>query len=194
VTVDHPLAPQAKAEGIKLANELVDRLHTIQDRLSTGHEQPNAEQAVSWCQRDGFTLLGLGCHRAVVDVGDEQVAKLGWRPRGLADNLIEWRLWQEANAELRHLLCPALGLTGAGILIQARCVPMHADARRDARQVSAALHQHGISDANVNLGLFEQRTVSYDYALVRPGMGRRLLGSAPEPALWAFGEASADPT
>ena len=144
----------------------------------------NGEQAVALAERAGLLVLGIGGRRlCVATQGPGEVLKLAWQPGGVADNVLEARLWQWASPELRRLLCPVIGLTGEQILRQVRCRPAAAEALgARGRALCAQLARHGISDCSVNLGLLADpeaeggwRVVCYDFGLVRPELGMQLL-------------------
>ena len=121
--------------------------------------------------RYGLEALGIGGRRLAVGLDSGRVAKIAFKREGLVDNEIEWRLFSEAESDLRELLCPALSLTQSGALIQARCLP---SAQYDARLVRQ-LAQYGISDAAINLGVYQGRMVCYDYCLLRPEKLREII-------------------
>src|SRR5690606_27227292 len=144
------------------------------------------EQALAAAERAGLLVLGIGGRRICVAAERPgEVLKLGWQAGGVADNILESRLWQWASPELRRLLCPVLGLTGEQILRQVRCRPAAAEALGErGRALCAQLARHGISDCSVNLGLLADpeaaggwRVVCYDFCLVRPELGIRLLAA-----------------
>ena len=143
----------------------------------------SGQQALAEAEEAGLEVLGLGGQRVcVLAERDDQVLKLAWLEKGLADNLLEMRLWQRAEPALRELLCPAIALEEAGILRQARCLPAAAQALgRRAAEVCRKLARHGVSDSHTNLGLLYDRerggwrVVCYDYNLLRPQLARELL-------------------
>jgi len=124
--------------------------------------------------------MGFGGRRfAVVIEGDSDggglVAKLAWRQAGLADNELELRLWYEADKDLRELLAPTVAQTPLGVNLQGRCLPIAAGSMRSHSSLTRRLARAGITDAVLNLGIYQDRVVCYDYATLAPERATRLL-------------------
>jgi hypothetical protein len=155
--------------------EAREALVKLQQLLAEHWPAPQIERTLDLCEQAGIEPLGIGGRRVVFLLDEDRVAKLAWRAPGQIDNEIEWLLWSGADTGLRELLCPALELAEGQILIQARCLPIASEALPEAPELIRRLARAGISDAAVNLGIYEGRTVCYDYCLTRPELSRRLL-------------------
>lgn len=162
----------------------VEQAIELQRSWRSGRWPRNGEQALAAAEEAGLTVLGVGGRRICVAAERSgEVLKLAWQEGGVADNELEARVWDWASSQLRSLLCPVLGLEAEGILRQARCKPAAADALGyRGRLLCAELARCGISDCHVNLGLLADpeaeggwRIVCYDFCLVRPELGVRLL-------------------
>lgn len=114
----------------------------------------------------GIAVLGLGRSRLATAVpgNDQLVYKFAWRQLGLAENNLEYRVYQQASPELRQVLAPIDDLLASGVLVQGRCQPSELGA--EAAQVLQVLSGYGIVDGVVNLGRYQNRIVCYDYALL----------------------------
>lgn len=143
----------------------------MQQEVERSFADPQVHRLGAIAAKYQLDPLGVGGRRIAVACGDNQVAKIAWKREGLVDNEIEWRLWQGADQELRDLLCPCLDLLDGGALIQARCLP---SAQSDSNLVRR-LASYGISDAAINLGIYNQRLVCYDYCLLRPERLKQII-------------------
>lgn len=148
-----------------------ERAEAMQCELLDKFNQIDPSRLGFVADRYELEALGIGGRRIAVGLDDERVAKIAFKREGLVDNEIEWRLFQKAEAELRELLCPALALTASGALVQGRCLP---SAQSDAALVRQLAH-YGISDAAINLGVYQGKMVCYDYCLLRPEKLREII-------------------
>ncbi len=147
-----------------------------QEILSHHFGVPDPYRAQDILTDQGANVLAIGGRRIAVSIDNNYIAKIAWRRAGLADNEIEWRVWQTAKPDIQALLCPAVSFKDYGVLVQARCLPVSAEAYPEAaRDLIRKLAEAGISDAAVNLGIYDQELVCYDYCLLRPELLRSLL-------------------
>lgn len=94
----------------------------------------------------GFTVLGRGGGRVVVDLGSGYVAKLASWQGGRNQNKREFKIWNSAKGELREMLVPILRLDEAGSMVLVpRVVPvddlLHAADRTQAKEAEDMLGQ-----------------------------------------------------
>lgn len=124
------------------------------------------QRVLQLCADLGIPVLGLGRSRLATPVpgNDHLVYKFAWRQLGIAENNLEYRVYQQASDELRQVLAPIEALLDSGVLVQGRCQPSELGA--EAAQVLSILSGYGIVDGVVNLGRYQQRIVCYDYALL----------------------------
>lgn len=114
----------------------------------------------------GLEVLGIGSTRIGIALGKDRVAKIAWKPPGLFHNQFEFRLWHYAKLiEKRHLFVPSLEFGPDKPLIQARCLPTKFEATETFKKVISELSEVGIVDTAVNLGIYEERIVCYDYSV-----------------------------
>jgi hypothetical protein len=159
-----------------------ENIKQLQEKLAQYHGNPDGGRALQIAQEYGYETLGLGGRRLALAISPaikqsgrvNRISKLAWRKEGLFDNEVEWRLWQHANNQLRERLCPALDIDN-GVLVQARCLPVNLEALREGQAIVRFLAQHGITDSAVNLGIYEQRVVCYDYCVLRYELIKKLF-------------------
>lgn len=147
------------------------RIIQLQQRLADNFDQPDNSRLVLAAENYNLEALGVGGRRMTVLIDPNRVAKLAWRREGIVDNEIEWRLYNQADPELKQLLCPALELMDCGALVQERCIPI---AYQDAT-ITRQLASYGISDTAINLGLIGDKPVCFDYSMLGPEKMRQLL-------------------
>jgi hypothetical protein len=140
------------------------------------NSKPDPQLLFSHCHNAGFTPLGLGSARIGLQL-DNQVAKVAWKESGIISNLIEDRVWNSASEDLKQYLAPCLSISEKyHVLIQARCLPVSASIiDPEIQNMIGLLSAYGITDIAVNLGLYDQRIVCYDYAMIRPEEYPRLF-------------------
>lgn len=147
----------------------------LQKKLSQSWGDPELEQALKVCEAE--EILGVGGKRIVIRADEDRVAKLAWKEAGVLDNEIEWRVWAGAEAALRELLCPTLEFRASGVSFQSLCLPLAFEALGErGRETMIELARYGISDVAVNLGVFGERIVCYDYCQIRGELFFELFG------------------
>jgi len=159
-------------------------LDQLQEQITLLHTEEDDDvqlqiMARHICDDHGLGIMGFGGRRfaiAVESSGDTSlVAKLAWRQAGLADNELELRLWHEADKNLRDLLAPTISQTLLGVNLQGRCLPIAAGSMHAHSSLTRRLARAGITDAVLNLGIYQDHIVCYDYATLAPERATRLL-------------------
>jgi sulfur carrier protein ThiS len=154
----------------------LDQLQSQLSRLYTqGVSETTQKRVQQLCKNSGFAVLGCGRSRLALAINDRVVAKLAWRQAGLADNVVEWRFWQQANSQLQLLLASTHWHSPGGVNFQERCQPLSAEETSEYTTLRTLLAQAGITDSAVNLGRCDQRIVCYDYAMLGMEAGLALL-------------------
>lgn len=85
----------------------------------------------------GFTVLGRGGGRVVVDLGSGYAAKLASWQGGRNQNKREFKIWNSAKGELREMLVPILRLDEAGSMVLVPRVVSVGDLLRAADRTQA---------------------------------------------------------
>jgi hypothetical protein len=114
-------------------------------------------------------ILGIGNTRIAVLLNQDQVAKLAFKPTGLFHNQFEANLYQYAKSiKQENLLAPVIDYQLDGLLIQARCLPVKFQAVQEHLDLINDLSRLGVTDVGVNLGIYQERLVCYDYSVPSP--------------------------
>jgi len=151
---------------------LEENLETLQATILD--KKLSAPQVVQLCNEAGYLVLGLGGRRFAIPF-EGMVAKLAFKPQGLADNHLEWLFYKAASPEVSRLLAPTYRHSPQGINWQGRCRPILVEDLDNAHILTRQLVQAGIGDVVINLGLYEDKVVCYDYALLRAETANKLL-------------------
>jgi hypothetical protein len=151
-----------------------DQLEDLQHQLITS--KPDPQLLFSHCYNAGFNPLGIGSARIGLQM-DDLVSKVAWKESGIISNLIEDRVWNSASEHLQNYLAPCVSISSKShVLIQKRCLPITASIiDPEIQNMIGLLSAYGITDIAVNLGLYDQRVVCYDYAMIRPEEYPRLF-------------------
>lgn len=172
--------------------KLIEQLSITQDAISDRtSDKLEALQIVREHDVDSlWNILGVGVSRIGIATGANEVVKIAYKHRGLADSLTEYKLWkyiekdnpfidlegdqstisynpgQETKIFLRDLLAPVLDYNEANsLIVLERCLPVNFQSGDPKmKEIVKNLSRFGISDAAVNLGFLEARTVCFDYA------------------------------
>jgi hypothetical protein len=112
-------------------------------------------------------ILGIGNTRIAILINQETVAKLAFKPTGLFHNQFEANLYKYAESIARDfLLAPVIEFDE--FLIQARCLPIKFQNNQDHLDLINQLSKLGVIDVGVNLGIYQNRLVCYDYSIPSP--------------------------
>lgn len=109
--------------------------------------------------------MGIGSTRIGIQLDDKTVAKVAWKPSGLFRNQFESHLFSYLlSIKKEALFAPVISWKAEDPLMQALCFPVKFEATDDFKNLISDLAKIGVTDAAVNVGLFQNRLVCFDYS------------------------------
>lgn len=170
--------------------KLIEQLSLAQDAISDRtSDKVEALKIVREHDKDSrWNVLGVGVSRIGIAIGTDEVVKISYKRRGLADSLTEYNMWQyvekenpfidsdiseishspepESKVFLKDLLSPVVDYNADNsLIVLERCLPVNFQGS-DPKMSSLVknLSKFGISDSAINLGFIGVKVVCFDYA------------------------------
>lgn len=114
-------------------------------------------------------ILGIGNTRIAILINQDKIAKLAFKSTGLFHNQFEANLYEYAKSVKKdHLLAPVIDFDD--FLIQARCLPVKFENNSNHLDLINQLSRLGVADVSVNLGIYHNQLVCYDYSVPSPDL------------------------